>query len=77
MLAQQGSGAEVPATYGTVTRRMVVSDSEIITTTSEQSFNRVAFRVREDISIRDYLESQFSQQAISDCEEGNSFIIWE
>ncbi|MFK8008363.1 MAG: hypothetical protein AB8H03_18540 [Saprospiraceae bacterium] len=76
-LAQQGTGAEIPATYMTLTRRHVMTDSKIIATTEEQLFNRLEFRIPEDQTIRDYLANQFGQQMIVDCEEGNSYKIQE
>lgn len=76
-LAQQGTGVEIPATYVTLTRRHVVTDSEIIATTEEQQFNRVEFRIPNDQTIREYLANQFGQQMIMECEEGNSYKIKE
>lgn len=75
LLAQQGTGAEIPATYEILNRRHVLSDSEIIPTTNEQNFNRIEFRIPEGQTIQEYLANQFGQQFILDCEEGNSFFI--
>lgn len=77
IIAQQGTGAEIPAIYSTITSRRVVTDSQIIPITDEQNFKRIEFRIPEDQTIQEYLANQFSQQSIMECEEGNSYNIHE
>jgi len=74
-LVQQGTGAEIPAVYSIITSRRVVTDSEIITVSDEQAFNRIEFRIPAELTIQEYLANQFGQQSIVDCVEGNSYKI--
>ena len=53
------------------------SDSEIVKVERERTVNRVAFSIPDDMSIREYLDDQFLQQGITDCEEGNAYRILE
>ncbi len=76
-LAQQGTGVEIPATYMTLTRRHVMSDGEIVATTDEQQFKRIAFSIPKDQTMQEYLANQFSHQSIMECVEGNSYKIQE
>ncbi|MFK7772057.1 MAG: hypothetical protein AB8F94_07950 [Saprospiraceae bacterium] len=77
IIAQQGTGAEIPAVYSTITSRRVMTNAQIIPITDDQQFNRVEFRIPDDQTIREYLANQFGQQMILDCEEGNSYKIHE
>ncbi len=75
VLLLNGTGAEVPAEYGTVTRKIVVALSEVVPNTEAQVFTPVGFRVVEDRGIESYLIGQFAQQLALDCFEGNGYRI--
>ncbi len=77
LMIQQGTGPEVPATYETITRRRVLLPASIALNTSAQEFRRLTFRIPAEKSIRTYLITQFAQQSIVSCLEGNSYEILE
>ena len=74
-LISQRTGMDRPAEYETILRKRLATNSEVLTVNRAQGFNRLAFRVPEEMTIREYLENQFSQQSITECEEGNAFRI--
>ena len=76
-LLNEGTGPEVPAEYETISRQRLISDSEIVKVERDRAVNRMTFRIPENMNIRKYLEDQFSQQGILDCEEGNAYRILE
>ena len=74
---QQGTGPEIPATYSTLTRRVIVVPAELRPNTNLQTFKRVAFRIPEERSIRAHLGYSFDQHDMEHCVEGNSYRILE
>ena len=74
-VVQQGTGAEVPATYSTITKILLDTPSQIIETPADQKFQRVKFRIPEKRTIRGHLDYYFEQQSIENCREGKSYRI--
>jgi len=74
-LIQQGTGSEVPATYDTISRILVDTDTQIIEHNEEQTFNRVNFRIPEKRTIRIHLDYYFDKASIDQCWEGTSYRV--
>jgi len=75
LVVQEGTGAQVPAEYATLTKQIVSTHSEIVPATEEQAFTRIGFRIREDWTMENYLTTQFAQQEVLNCFEGNGYRI--
>lgn len=75
VVVQEGTGAEVPAEYTTLVRQHVVSDSQVLPTTTEQAFQSVNFRIPENNTIEAYLLTQFLQQSVEGCINGSSYRV--
>ena len=69
-----GTGALVPAEYGTIQRKVLVLDAQLIPT-NEREKTSVTFKIPADESIQVYLDTQFSQQGIPYCIEENAYEV--
>lgn len=76
-VTQQGTGAEVPATYSTLTRRIIALPAELKPNPNPQTFKRVGFKIPEERSIQAHLGYSFTQHNLEHCIEGNSYRIVE
>jgi len=74
-IIQQGTGAEVPATYSTFTKIILDTPPQLIPSTGERSFESVTFTIPEKRTIRGHLNYYFERQNIGNCKEGNSYRL--
>lgn len=76
-VVQPGTGAEIPATYSTVTKIILDTPPQILPNTGDRQYQRKTFKIPEARTIRGHLKYYFERQSIQDCHEGNSYIIQE
>ncbi len=76
LVVTQGTGAEVPAEYATIQRKVLVSNAELIPT-DERETTQVTFKIPADETIQAYLDVQFSQQGIPYCIEEEAYEVVE